>query len=99
MLCHRPAHVSPEVLRAEIRRDRQKRVARVQGAVADRVEHCPVKFVGSWLCKNLDPPESELVEFGRKRILVDSNLANRLLGREPSSGKAVDVDLATPRAG
>src|ERR1700734_1007441 len=52
-------------------------------------------FVGAGLGENFDAPVSDLVELGRKWILVDANLADRGFGRKLPSGETVDVKLAS----
>ena len=58
-----------------------------------------MKHVCSWLGKNLDAAIADAVEFSRKRILVDADLANRRFRRQRSTGETIDVDLAAVRAG
>ena len=56
-------------------------------------------FVGPRFGEDLDPAQAEFVELRRKGVLVDANLANRLLGRNLSRAESINVDLASPGAG
>src|SRR5271157_1460551 len=51
-------------------------------------------LVRARLSENLDSSVAQFVVFGRKRILIDADLANRRLRRKLAAGESVDVDLA-----
>ena len=51
-----------------------------------------MEFVRAWPGEHLDSSVPKAVVFGRERILVDADLANRFFGREPGSGKT-NLDL------
>ena len=99
LLAQRAAERSAENLLQEWSLLRGIRIARVPDVVAEIEVHVAMKLVGSRLGENLDAAVAELVEFGRKRILVDANLANGILGRQRAAGESVDVDLAAARSG
>ena len=76
-----------------------ERIAGIEGFIVALDECLPVQLIGSRLGENLDAPIAQPVEFSRKGILVDANLANRRLGRKLPAAEAVDVDLAAVGSG
>src|SRR5205814_1918032 len=52
----------------------------------------------SRLREYLNPSKAEPVVFGRKRVLVNTNFANRFLWRQAPIGKTVDENLAAVRS-
>ncbi len=73
-------------------------IGRVEGRVIAIDHELAVKFVGAGLGKDFNAAVTQLVVFGRKRILVDANLANRGLGGKLAGGETVDVHLAAIRS-
>ena len=71
----------------------------VEGGIVATHLHLAVQFVGSGLGENLDAAVAKAVVFGRKRILVDANLANGGFRRKLTAGKSIDVDLPAVRTG
>ena len=61
------------------------RIARIEDIVAEIEIHVSSKLVRAGLGEDLDASEAEPVEFRRKRVLIDSNFADRILGRECSA--------------
>src|SRR5690349_9446705 len=57
-----------------------------------------MKPVGTRLGEDVDPPEPEPVVFGRERILIDSDLANRVLGREFAAAESIYVQGTAVRS-
>jgi len=57
-----------------------------------------VKLSGAGPCQYLDVAEADALPFGRERILIDDNLANRLFVRQTrTSSKTIDKDLRAAR--
>ena len=51
-----------------------------------------MKFIGAGLGENLDSTETQFVVFRREGILVDADLANRILRRQLATAESVNVD-------
>ena len=77
-----------------IRRRAGDEVAGVPRRVVAAGLNMSVQLFGARLGQDLDAAVSQLVELRGKRILIDTNLADRRLGRQVAAGKAVDVNLA-----
>ena len=71
-----------------------ERVHRIECRRVPADKKLAVIVVGSGLGEDFDPTIPELVEFRRKRILVDANLAYRSFGRKLAGGEAIDVHLS-----
>ena len=57
-----------------------------------------MKFIGSGFGEDFDPSQPEAVEFRGKRILIDADLPDGILGRQLPSAEAVNEDgRSTPR--
>ena len=69
-------------------------VARVPEIIGEVVVAQSFEFVRARLGEDLDAAEAEFVVLGRKRVLVDANLADGFLGRKLASAEAVDVNGA-----
>ena len=50
-------------------------------------------FVGAGLGENLNAAVAKFVVFGRERVLVNADLANRRLRWKLTGGESVDIDL------
>src|SRR5579863_3831543 len=75
------------------------RISRIPEVVAEIIEGRAVKLVRSGLGEDLDPTVAQRVIFRRKRVGVDANLTNRLLGRKLACCKAVNEKLSSIRPG
>ena len=58
-----------------------------------------MKLVCAGLGEDFDAAVAELVVLGRKRILVDADLADRFLRGELASAESIDEDCATAGSG
>ncbi len=58
-----------------------------------------MELVGSGLGKDFNAPLARLVELRGERILVDSDFAYGLLGRQASAGEAIDENLSAVGTG
>ena len=56
-------------------------------------------LVGSWLGEDFDAAVTQLVVFGRKRILIDADLADGRFRRELTGRETVNVHLPAIRPG
>ena len=79
LLAERAAERAAEVPLQKRRFLRGVGIARIPDGVAEIGEDVAVQFVGARLGQDLDAPVAQLVVFGRKRILVDANLADGIL--------------------
>src|SRR5207244_13218671 len=73
------------------------RVAVIDNGIAEIKERAAVKLIGARLGENLDASVSQLVVLGGEGVLVDADLADRLLRGQAAAGKAVDTDLPAVR--
>ena len=72
-------------------------IPRIPEVVRDIEAFGAVVSIRSGLCEDLDPPGADLVIFRRKRVLIDADLANRLLRRYLAIGKTVDENRSAAR--
>src|SRR5882672_9315696 len=98
-LVDRSAEIASVLLQQKRRLLLRVRITRIPEGVPEVVEARSVKLVGPRLGEDFDSAVAELVEFRRKRILVDADLANGLLGRKLASAESVDEDGAATRTG
>ena len=91
-LRQRPAGVAFELIQQEGRLVGRIRVARIPEIVGEIPLRGAAILVGTGLGKDLDFAVAQLVVFGRKRVLVDANLADRFLRRELAAAEAVHED-------
>jgi len=90
----RSAQVAAIFFELERRFFRRVGIARIPDIVTV-VEECrSAKFIGPGLGEDLDAAVSERVEFRCKRIGIDADFANGLLGRQLAAAEPVDVNLA-----
>ena len=69
----------------------------IESSIAELEARFAPVTVGARLGEHLHAAVSEPVIFGRERVLIDSNLADRCFGRQSAAGKAVDKDFAAAR--
>src|SRR5207248_11475838 len=77
----------------EVRLVGDERISRIEDAVAVVDGDGAAIPVRSGLGEDLDAAESEAVVLGGEGVLVDADLADRLLGRKLAAAEAVDIDL------
>ena len=70
-------------------------IARVPPIRAEVVSNGGVICVGAGFGEDFDPSEAQLVVFGGEKILIEPDLADRLLGRELAAAESVDKDFIT----
>jgi hypothetical protein len=58
-----------------------------------------MKFVAAGLGEDLDTAEAQLVVLRRKRVLVDPDLADGVLGRKLAAAEPIDEDRAAIGSG
>ena len=56
-------------------------------------------LVGARLGEDFDSSVTQLVELGRKGVLVDADLSNRGLGWELPGGETIDIELSAVGSG
>ena len=74
-----------------------EQIRRVKGRIIAQHKELAVIFVGSRLGEDFYAAIAEFVVFGRKRVLVDTDLANRGLRRKLTRSEPVDIHLAAVR--
>src|SRR5690349_2606251 len=74
------------------------RIPRIPPVRCEVVPEIRMKLVRSRLRKNVDAPVPEPVVFGRKRILIDSDLTDGVLGREFSATESIYVEGSPVRS-
>src|SRR4029077_20359218 len=72
-------------------------IGRIESRVVPADEELPVEFIGAGFGEDFDPAVAQLVEFGRERVLVDANLANRRLWRKLPGSESVNIELPPVR--
>src|ERR1051326_1417152 len=73
---------------------RGKRITGIENCVTESKSCAAMKFAGARLGKNLNVAEADPFVFGRKRILINHDLANGLLiGQNRPGRKTTDKDL------
>ena len=75
------------------------RIPRIPPVRCEVVPEIGMKLVRSRLRENVDAAVPEPVVFGRERILIDSDLTDRVLGRELSATESIDVKAPAVRSG
>ena len=76
-----------------------KRIFGIERGIVALQLRAAVPLVGSRLGENFDAAVAELVVFGRKRILIDADFADRGFWRELAGGEAINIYLAAVRTG
>src|SRR6267378_6423669 len=99
LLVNRPAYVAVVDGRIVGRLLADEWVAGIECRTVALYGNLSVVLVGAGFGEDLDTAISKFVVFRRERILINSDLTNRRLGRKLSSRKSVNVDLASVRSG
>ena len=73
-------------------------VARIPDGIAEVDVDVPVQLVSARLGEDLDTSVSQLVVLGRKRVLIDTDLADGVFARHLATCKSVNIDLPAARS-
>ena len=74
-------------------------ITRIEDRITAADKGLSLELVGAGLGEDLDPAETNLIEFGREGILINAYLPDRFLRRKPAARKAIDKDLSSARSG
>src|SRR5438270_13883353 len=94
-----PTEISIENIRVVVGSGEHVWIFRIQHCVCIAEEELPVITITTRLCKNLDATVTQLVVLRGKRVLIDTNFANRRFWGKLAAGKSINVNLPAIRTG
>src|SRR5215469_324409 len=96
----RPANIAVEYLRLIRRRLlRQEWIGGIKNRVVDVEKELAMQLVSAGLGEDFNSAISKLVVLRRKRVLINTNLADRRFRGQLPAGEPINVDLASVRSG